>query len=170
MAGLALMAATVEGVGGGHRHAMTVQQEAFRTAERLLAAKDCSPDLRLGCASVLRALAHCGGAFLWAAGLSGLASARSLCLQELADAESTPAVRLAFAQALGEMAFAASSDAAKQSVRDLEKKPRAAAAQVGRLHEAGTLCCPSGAFLSLSTGLDALHASSRALPSCRNGH
>lgn len=37
---LALLAAAVEGVGGNHRNALGVQQEAFRTAERLAKDRD----------------------------------------------------------------------------------------------------------------------------------
>ena len=76
--------------------------------ERLLSAREPPPsDTKRACANVLRALGACGGAFLWAGSLAGFEGAKALCLAGLADPE--PAVRAAFAQALGAIAVASTS-------------------------------------------------------------
>ena len=188
-AALHVLAAAVEGVGGGHRHAPAVQHEVFRAVERLLGSRDAvSAETRLACASVLRALGACGGAFLWASSLAGFEAVKALCLAGLEDP--SHAVRAAFAQALGQIAVASTSgehwevgrrgciccicafcllhtqwateanvqaphhpnpssacpdlflptDAAKDSVRQLERKPKNKAAQEKALAEVPTAC------------------------------
>ncbi|PRW58658.1 HEAT repeat-containing 5B isoform X2 [Chlorella sorokiniana] len=138
-AALNVLAAAVEGVGGGHRHAQAVQQDVFRAVERLLSAREPpSSDVKQSCANVLRALGACGGAFLWANSLAGFEAAKALCLAGLGDADA--AVRAAFAQALAAIAVASSSDAAKDSCRALEKKPKYKAAQEKALGDVPTAC------------------------------
>ncbi|KAL4431040.1 hypothetical protein ABPG75_006296 [Micractinium tetrahymenae] len=137
-AALGVLAAAVEGVGGGHRHAQAVQADVFRCVERLLGQRELSVETRLACASVLRALGACGGAFLWASSLAGFEAVKALCLAGLEDG--AHAVRAAFAQALGTIAVAATSDAARDSVRALEKRPKYAAAQDKALADVPTAC------------------------------
>jgi hypothetical protein len=97
----------VEGVGGGHRHAQATQQEVYRAVERMLGGREVSLETKLACAGVLRALGSCGGAFLWASSLAGFEAVKALCLAGLEDP--SPAVRAAFAQALGQVAVAATA-------------------------------------------------------------
>ncbi|KAL4425068.1 hypothetical protein ABPG77_010382 [Micractinium sp. CCAP 211/92] len=137
-AAVSVLAAAVEGVGGGHRHAQTVQADVFRCIERLLGQRDLSVETRVACASVLRALGACGGAFLWASSLAGFEAVKALCLAGLEDR--SHAVRAANAQALGTIAAAATSDAARESVRTLEKRPKYAAAQEKALADVSTAC------------------------------
>lgn len=108
---MSVLAAAVEGVGGGHRHAQTVQADVFRCIERLLGQRDLSVETRVACASVLRALGACGGAFLWASSLAGFEAVKALCLAGLEDR--SHAVRAANAQALGTIAAAATSGACR---------------------------------------------------------
>lgn len=136
---MSVLAAAVEGVGGGHRHAQAVQADVFRCVERLLGQRDLSVETRLACASVLRALAACGGAFLWASSLAGFEAVKALCLAGLEDG--SHAVRAAFAQALGTIAVAATSGACYPRA-GLECKLQ----QAGRLHACGnahTHTCPA---------------------------
>ncbi|MFM7341501.1 MAG: hypothetical protein ACKO3Q_02265, partial [Betaproteobacteria bacterium] len=46
-AALQLLAAAVEGVGGGHRHAQAVQADVFRAVDRLLGSRDISDGTKL---------------------------------------------------------------------------------------------------------------------------
>ena len=64
---------------------------------------------RLASAGVLRALARSGGACLWHSGLAGYDDARAVCLSGLEDPSHE--VRTAFAQTLGEIVVASTSDA-----------------------------------------------------------
>lgn len=110
---LRLMAAAVEGVGSNHRMALQVQEIVLKAVEKILSkeGKNAPEPVKIGCADVLRALGASGGACFWVNNHSSFDHIRSVCLEFLEDSTSE-AVRSAFATALGQIAAAASSDAA----------------------------------------------------------
>jgi hypothetical protein len=116
------MAAAVEGVGGSHRNASAVQHEVLKAITSLLREKELGKLVRLGIADVLRAIAASGGAQLWSNGLTAYEFARTSCLAGIHDP--SPAVRAAYAHALGQIVTASTSDDAKQSIAALEGKQK----------------------------------------------
>lgn len=77
---------------------------------------------RLAVGDLIRAIAAAGGAHFWANGLTSYEAARTACLTGITDP--VPAVRAAFAKALGETAIASASQAAKDSVAAAGSKPK----------------------------------------------
>jgi hypothetical protein len=121
-AALRLMAAAVEGVGGSHRNAAAVQNEVLKALNSLLREKELGEPVKLGIADVFRAIAASGGAQLWYNSLAAYEFARTSCLAGVHDP--SPAVRAAYAHALGEIVTASTSDDAKQSIAALEGKQK----------------------------------------------
>lgn len=121
-AALRLMAAAVEGVGGSHRNATAVQNEVLKAITSLLKEKVLGELVRIGIADVLRAIAASGGAQLWSNGLTAYEFARTSCVAGVHDP--SPAVRAAYAHALGQIVTASTSDDAKQSIAALEGKQK----------------------------------------------
>ena len=105
-AGLKLLAATVEGVGGVHREATQVQLGALKCIERIVGKERHTLDAtsKLGIADVLRAIAAVVPLESWLDGTLSVESARNICLIGIRDEMSNnTAVRYAFARALGEL-------------------------------------------------------------------
>ncbi|KAL4528840.1 hypothetical protein Ndes2437A_g03376 [Nannochloris sp. 'desiccata'] len=121
-AALRLMAAAVEGVGGSHRNAAAVQNEVLKAITSILREKNLGELVKLGIADVLRAIAASGGAQLWSNSLTAYEFARTSCLAGVHDP--SPAVRAAYAHALGEIVTASTSDDAKHSIAALEGKQK----------------------------------------------
>lgn len=72
--------------------------------------RNCPHACRVGAAGVVRALARSGGAHLWTSSMAGFEEAKATCLAGIDD-PSSHAARTAWAQALGEIVVASTSDA-----------------------------------------------------------